>query len=291
MRRAATILFIPSFMFLAFQDITPEGKIAFLGLNGDSSSVYITNKQNSVTKRVTHDSINVSDFTISPDGNKLAVTIDGDLFILNISSGSMKKLTHNRRAYSPKWSPNGNHIAFSDRFGEYAELCVIDTAGLLYRRLTPFHTSSGNISSTWSPDGKEIAFQGIGYDLFIVNVDEPAQIRQITNTGNDKKRCVGRKFPAWSPNGEYIAYYGEDHQCGLLKNGIYIVNTDGSNPKLILEIKYRSIMSWSPDSKHLACELMRNGRNDIYIINLKGEIVKKLTNSNRRNFQPSWSLH
>jgi Tol biopolymer transport system component len=291
MKNALTIFFSLSFLFASSQELLPGGKIAFLGYNSDTSSVFVMTSDGSDIQQVTPDSIEVHSFAISPDGSELVASIDGDIFIINIASGSMKKLTHNRSTYAPEWSPNGKYIAFSDRFGEYAELCVIDTGGLEYRRLTPFHTNEGNISSTWAPDSKEIAFQGRGYDFFIVNIDNPRGIRQITHTGSDKISIVARKFPSWSPDGKKIAYFKECLESGLYHGGIYIMNTDGSDPTLILELNGRAIIDWSPDSQYITYELLKDGRHDIYIINLKGEIITNLTkDTNDRNYMPSWSL-
>jgi len=264
MKNALTIFFSLFFLFASSPKPIPGGKIAFTGYDGDKSSVFVVNSDGSDLQQVGHDSIDVDYFTISPDGSELASSIDGDIFIINIASGSLKKLTHNRSAYFPKWSPDGKHIAFTDRFGEYTELCVIDTGGLEYRRLTPFHT--GSISSTWGPNSKEIAFQGKGYDFFIVNIDHPPEIRQITNTGSDKRRLVARKFPSWSPDGKKIAYYGEYHHGDSIKAGIYIMNADGTNPTRILKLNVGTVTGWSPDSKYIACDLSKDGRFDIYII-------------------------
>ena len=288
MKNVLTIFFSLSFLFASSQKPLPGGKIAFSGYKDGKPSVLVVNSDGSNLQQVRLDSIDVDYFTISPDGSELAASIDGDIFIINIASGSLKKLTHNRRTYFPKWSPDGKYIAFTDRFGEYTELCVIDTGGLVYRRLTPFYT--GNISSTWAPDSKEIAFQGKGYDFFIVNTDHPLDIRQITNTGGDNKPIVARKFPSWSPDGKKIAYYGEYHQGDSIKSGIYTMNADGTNPTRILKLNVGTITAWSPDSKYIVCDLSKDGRFDIYIINLKGEIVKRLTDFNVSNHDPSWSL-
>ncbi len=289
MKGVLTIFFCLSLLFASSQKPLPGGKIAFKGYIGDKLSVFVINSDGTDVQQVIHDSIDIKSFDISPDGKELAASIDGDVFIINIAGGSMKRLTYNRTTYLPRWSPNGKYIAFSDRFGEYIELCVIDTGGLEYRRLTPFHTDELSISSTWGPDSKEIAFQGKGYDIFIVNLDHPSEIRQITNTGSNTKGRKGlrmlHKLPSWSPDGKKIAYHA-GLPMGESKSGIYMMNADGTNPTLIIKSS-RAITDWSPDSKYLVIEL----RSDIYIINLKGEIITNLTkNPSGRNYRPSWSL-
>lgn len=53
--------------------------------------------------------------------------------------------------------------------------------------------------------------------------------------------------PAWSPDGQYIAYQGEDGNC-------YIMNPDGSKEKLLWNTRgYRGKIDlvWSPDSQYV----------------------------------------
>lgn len=60
-------------------------------------------------------------------------------------------------------------------------------------------------------------------------------------------------FPAFSPDGEYVAYF---HNASLppdpdYPSGLYIVGRDGSNRKLVIPGEYFNSPSWSPDSDWL----------------------------------------
>lgn len=76
--------------------------------------------------------------------------------------------------------------------------------------------------SSWSPDGKRMAFASIrhgNYDIYIMDVDKE-EVRQIINNPADDG------WPAWSPNGKYIVYStNQDDNYEL-----YRVDIDGETP-------------------------------------------------------------
>lgn len=108
-----------------------------------------------------------SNAVISPDGKNVVFEsqsvdwkenrFDRELW-LSKDGHAPFQLTNNLdgNSRSPKWSPDGEWLAFSSNRGEKAQLHVIRVAGGEAHLLT--HTD-GNISEfEWSPDGKKIAF-------------------------------------------------------------------------------------------------------------------------------------
>ncbi len=60
--------------------------------------------------------------SISPDGEKIAFSYNGDIYIVDSEGGQARQITSNRSYdYSPIWSPDGKSVAFaSDRYGRCA---------------------------------------------------------------------------------------------------------------------------------------------------------------------------
>jgi len=88
---------------------------------------------------------------------KVAFSYLGDIWIANEDGGGVTRLTDNRaRDVFPRFSPDGNWIAFSsNREGNY-DVFVIPAAGGKPRQLT-FHSADDNVVG-WSQDGKKVMF-------------------------------------------------------------------------------------------------------------------------------------
>jgi len=90
--------------------------------------------------------------------------------------------------------------------------------------------------------------------------------------------------PAWSPDGKWIAYTHINPDPGdtLYPTGLYVVDTEGQNRRLLIDGAAYS-PDWSPDGKKIA---FNSG--DIFSIDLRGDNIKRITNFGEAYF-PSWS--
>jgi len=175
----------------------------------------------------------------SPDGKQIAMTLsvtgNPEIHVLNLASGSMRRLTrHAGIDTEPTWSPTGRQIAFvSDRSGA-PHVYVMDDQGLNVRQLTSsgFHTQP-----RWSPRGDLIAYtQRSGtHDIWVVDADG-SNPRRLTNGGDNQG-------PTWSPNGRHLAF--QSNRLGRWQ--VFAMLVDGSAPTPLTRGQSESTSpSWSP---------------------------------------------
>lgn len=98
----------------------------------------------------------------SPDGEWLTCFSMGNqrhIFIMRTDGSELRDLTDDTfRHFWPRWSPDGNRIAFSSRRSGNYELWMINRDGSGLQQLTRDNASPGAHYSPWSPDGKRIAY-------------------------------------------------------------------------------------------------------------------------------------
>ena len=99
------------------------------------------------------------------------------IYVINVDGSNLTRLTSydfHRIAENLSWSPDGQHIAFS----ENVYISVINADGSNQTRL-----ASGS-HPTWSPDGKRIAF-GSGRDIYVMNADGSNPTRLTSHPAED----------------------------------------------------------------------------------------------------------
>jgi TolB protein len=160
------------------------------------------------------------------------------------------------------------------------EIYISDYDGENQRRVTT--QRSLNITSTWSPDGRSIAYTSYrrgAPKIFISNIyqgtlDEPT------------KDSAGQSWlPAWSPDGTRIAF--SSTRDG--NSEIYVANRDGSSVRrLTNNPAIDSTPTWSPTGTQIAFTSDRTGTPQIYIVGVDGLGLRQLTRESYAD-RPTWS--
>ena len=222
---------------------------------------------------------------ISPDGRYVAYIVtqtnwdENDfvtqIWLANLATGERLQLTSGKKsAGGPQWSPDSRRIAFtSDRDGK-RQIYVISPHGGEAAKITDEDNGVGAIA--WSPAGGAIAF---------------------TSTGPDPKTMKDRK----EKYGEFDII-GGDYKM----NHLWQVKVPGEipvdakklpKPEALTKGEQFSVgsFSWSPDGKRIAFSASRDpdlGSSDteqLYVLDLADQHVRKLLDGSGPNSRPQWS--
>jgi len=160
---------------------------------------------------------------------------------------------------------------------EYRQVFIIPSDGGTPRQLTSGNFNH-NSSLTWSADSstlylaanrdKNWEYEPRETDLYALTVADGTMTRLTERAGPDFS-------PEVSPNGRMIAYRGFDDQERLYENiGVYIMDTDGSNNRLISGGLDRTIdaIRWTADNKGLIIQYDDGGESQIAYLSLSGDI-------------------
>jgi Tol biopolymer transport system component len=146
-------------------------------------------------------------FTSGRDSNDL----DFEIYKMNADGTEQDRLTEDPGTdEAPSWSPDGKKIAFtSDRetadnpYGD-DEIYTMDPDGSNPTNVSNTDKWSRDEAPSWSPDGKEIAFQSNrnanDWEIYKMKADGTQQINLTNNASSPDFQ------PSWSPSGTQIAF-------------------------------------------------------------------------------------
>jgi TolB protein len=140
-----------------------------------------------------------------------------------------------------------------------------------------------NVSPTFSPDGRRLAFTSgrSGHpEVYIADADGTNAELLTPFAFGDR---AYRSNPAWSPDGRAVAYQSQLEgrfqvmTIALRDRTSKQVTSDGENED----------PSWAPDGRHLVIVSTRGGRRDLWVLDSESGRTRQLTSGGDARM-PSW---
>lgn len=282
-----------------------QERIAFVSDAGDDSTIVAIDPDGSGQERVTRLGPLVQPWpespAFSPDGRRIAFVglhrredpyaATRELYVVNADGSGERRLTNNRiEELDVDWLPDGRIVFVSclttqwrDELPE-CDLVAIRPDGGDREELSKIRLT---YDFAVSPDGRRIAYtQQEGqshsqhFELYVADIDGGNRRRLTDNDTADGT-------PAWSPDGERIAFASNRaesapcfyYDCAGFTNELYVMDADGSDVTRLTETEEEELSpSWSPGGKKIVYASVADddAPHYLYVANADGSCPTRL---------------
>ena len=181
----------------------------------------------------------------SPDGRRIAVSLDGEIWLLDRAQGSLSRLTHDSLAGRPVWTPDGRDVAYVRQTGARVELRAAAADGSSPGRSLLSWPDYSLWQTTFAPDGKSM----------VVRTTGGALAREMWHVPRDSARRpvalmpspADEVAPALSPDGRWLAY--ASNESGHYE--IYVRSFPAMGARFAVSLDGGTEPVWSRNSNEL----------------------------------------
>jgi len=200
----------------------------------------------------------------------------------------------------PQWSADGQRIAFLRTSVEGEVIYTVTAAGGDLRRVVPVRFAPGGARPALSPDWSKVAFRYVS-SLRVENADGSdahdvtsrfsdfswapdsrrlvfvdAGIFVVNADGTESMSLGPGNAPAWSPDGRQLAFIDPG-------GSLAVMNSDGTERRVVYSAAVARAPSWSPDGTRLAFLVGES----LTVINVDGSQLRSLPGEFLSS--PQWS--
>jgi hypothetical protein len=289
---------IPTDYLAPFED----EQIAFASLRSGSVQIWLYSFSDGSFEQLTDLPFGACQPAWSPDGRLLAfispcvrnlrIYEDTFIFVLNMDNREIVQLAVEEGSFDPAWSPDGTSMLFTmaesgAKSGIYRINTIDSSIDLMIKgqRLA--------FNPAWSPDGNRFVFasNNAGYYFIYIMENEPGSSAELFARNTEKVYVE----PTWSVHNQIVFSEGPlDSFLSMWKmpasmlgatDFIYLEEqvSAGSGRVPELDPNFNSSGHW------IAYESWPDGENrDIYIVRDDGEVMFRITEQIRDDFDPAW---
>ncbi len=237
----------------------------------------------------------VQGFDLAPDGDRAVIAWNASgnaqLYIVALDGrAAPRQLTHGAQAaMGPRWSPQGDLIAFTQDVGgdENADIFLIAPDGGEPRQFTDTPGAANN-EPKWSPDSAQLAFssnRGGHFDVWVQ-----------TRDGGEARRLTDALAPdrdlQWSPDGTMIAF-SSNRSADRDNQDVFVITVSGDRRERQISPSEGAAHEhggrWSPDGTEIAFVSDARGEDDILVATVEGQLVTPFAQGESEEQAPVWS--
>ena len=219
---------------------------------------------------------------ISPDGQQIVFSTQGDLFLVSTKGGEAQPLTrHEAYDFNPVWSPDGRFIAFaSDRYGNF-DVYVMPVTGGEALRLT-LH-SANDIPTAYSRDGRILFYSarmdsaqstyfpsGVLPELYAVDQKGGRPVQLMTCAAVNADLSASEGLIAYQLEKAYEDIFRKHDKSAFSRDVWLFDKKDGSHRQLTEEGWDDRQPVFSPDDQSIYYLSERSGTFNVWKMPLEG---------------------
>lgn len=223
----------------------------------------------------------------SPDGSKITYTTlsPAQVVVKDLASEQARTIASGPGVFiAPVFAPDGLNVVYGHGEDDGVDIFIAPTSGGGGHRLS-IGRGSDNVSPTFSPDGRRIAFMSgrAGHpEIYTMDVDG-TNVELLTPPEFDARSH--RASPDWSPDGRSVAFHGMVGQAFQIMT---ISLRDRSLKQLTSEGRNED-PSWAPDGRHITFTSNRSGVKQLWVIDVETGRSRQVTHGSSDARNAAWS--
>lgn len=268
-----------------------QTKIAYVSGRSGNKEIWFMDYDGANQQQLTHVKSIALTPRWSPDASRIAFTCyvpyrgvtSAQICIYSAASNRLIAFPRYRGTNSsPAWSPDGSQIAFMSSQNGDPEIYVADANGAKLHRIT--FAAGVSTSPTWNPKtGRQMVFVSDrgGSPVLYLSDSDGANVQKLDLP--DMGYVID---PAWSPNGQLLAFSWRRPSGNY---DIYVMDIVSRQLVELTKDEARNERpSWAPDGRHIVFESTRTGTREIWSMLADGSQPHQLTFQGE-NESPNWS--